>query len=80
MHDLKQQLKQVGMMHHAQQVMLRVIKAGLYPHGVAGDVERSKNYLEELNKLTEKQMEILKEAIKTAPKEVVVEPVVEKTE
>ena len=69
MNDLKQQLKQVGMMHHAQQIMLRVIKAGLYGHEVAGDVERSKNYLEELNKLTENQMKILKEAIKVAPKD-----------
>ena len=67
MNDLKQQLKQVGMMHHAQQIMLRVIKAGLYGHEVAGDVERSKNYLEELNKLTENQMKILKEALKAQP-------------
>ena len=57
------------MMHHAQQIMLRVIKAGLYGHEVAGDVERSKNYLEELNKLTENQMKILKEAIKVATKD-----------
>lgn len=60
-------IKQVGGMLHAQQCILRVLKAGSYPAAVSGDVERGINYLQNLNAITEKQLAVMKKELTTTP-------------